>query len=926
MRFVFLLILAASLAHGEWFRNPVAFRKVEAGFELAEQGSGFAMRDELPLSQDVSVEGDFTIMPSEPADNWYVAAVAVVENHRNFWHLGVVKPPKEHNFNYTFELCEMLDGKWLAQSSLKLEFTERDPAVKIAVGSRWNLKIALEAKGITGEVKDVHGKIVFRQRYSFTSRAVTVGRPALHSTGLSGVFADLKFSTGAAVVVDEQTQSFPPYNSDNYIKEIKAKATGYFYVKQFADGRWWAIDPLGRGVVVLGVDHTTFWGHWCETLGYQPYGRENEKKYPDPKVWEEETLTRLKSWGFTMLGAGSQESLRRRGLFHCVNLGIGTQLATFEEEYYITPNEKRPCSSFPNVFHPEFESYCRYVARTKCRPNLNDPWMFGYFSDNELAWWGRGKQATGLFDAAMKLGASHTAKQALVNFVKQRAGNGIEQFNAVWHTKCGSFDDVLKLTQLPAESETQIEIKHDFLKLAAERYFSTTSKVIREVDPNHMMLGARFAGTGGADPAVWEITGKYCDVVTFNCYPKADLDEGIVYSGFGVDAEPVTEHFAKYYAYVKKPMMITEWSFPALDAGLPSVHGAGQRFLTQTGRTAATELFARTMLSLPFLIGYDYFMWVDEPALGISTPFPEDSNYGLVNGDNKPYPLLTGMFEKLHADLWTHRNAVAPKRRDDVQKCALSPMQSALKLKQQNPDAKDVAVTRDGDKFVVDNGRLTLEGSVGSSCFIDKISLDGTPYGSYNAMVYTSNKGSNPWRNIQRVTAVNCSMQSGCAVIEISGEYQQKSPFAVTHRIIVPPGSAKFICEVLQVRNIGDSDLSLMGLYCRFDVLGKNWDEAKAPPNLWGVPQYGCWIQEGTGAYYGALASLKYAGVKIYFWKDKTIKSFHPDALYTVEMDLKPGDIFRPANPVVVIGALGIGGKDGWMKEMKAGNALFGEG
>ena len=104
-------------------------------------------------------------------------------------------------------------------------------------------------------------------------------------------------------------------------------------------------------------------------------------------------------------------------------------------------------------------------------------------------------------------------------------------------------------------------------------------------------------------------------------------------------------------------MLITEWSFPALDAGLPSVHGAGQRFFTQKGRTAATKLFAQTMLSLPYLIGYDYFMWVDEPALGISEAFPEDSNYGLVNEDCEPYEELTEMFTALHADLYNQRTA-----------------------------------------------------------------------------------------------------------------------------------------------------------------------------------------------------------------------------------------------------------------------------
>ena len=68
-----------------------------------------------------------------------------------------------------------------------------------------------------------------------------------------------------------------------------------------------------------------------------------------------------------------------------------------------------------------------------------------------------------------------------------------------------------------------------------------------------------------------------------------------------------------------------------MDSGLPCTCGAGQRFLTQRERTAATELCAKTFLSLPFLIGYDYFMWRDEPPEGLSDNFPEDTNYGLVD-------------------------------------------------------------------------------------------------------------------------------------------------------------------------------------------------------------------------------------------------------------------------------------------------------
>ncbi len=54
------------------------------------------------------------------------------------------------------------------------------------------------------------------------------------------------------------------------------------------------------------------------------------------------------------------------------------------------------------------------------------------------------------------------------------------------------------------------------------------------------------------------------------------------------------------------------------------------------------------MLRMPFLLGYDYFMWVDEPALGISSKFPENTNYGLVNEENEPYPEIVAALTDVH--------------------------------------------------------------------------------------------------------------------------------------------------------------------------------------------------------------------------------------------------------------------------------------
>jgi hypothetical protein len=928
MRLIILLfVLSVNLVRADWFRDPLAFAVTEDGFELREGADGFAIREELPLSHEVAVEAVFELVNPERTNSWRMAELCIHCDDRNFWALGVVKTPLGNRRALSFELAEMRDGRWLAQQSLKTAFATEQSDFDFSKGTRWQLRLVMDAEGITGYVSEIGGSELFKRRYLFDDKAVSYGRPGLRTTGLGGRFAEIKFSAGSAVDDPHIAPArFPPYSSDNFIEKIRSDATGFFYVRQFDDGRWWTIDPLGRGVVALGVDHTTFWGHWCEKLGYAPYRKKNEAKYPDPAVWERETLGRLKKWGFTMLGAGSQESLMRRGLYHCENLGIGQRFAWCGGDFYITPEEGRPCSAFPNVFHPEFADYCRYVAHKKCASLRNDPWLFGWFLDNELAWWGRGSHESGLFDAVMQFDIDHSAKQALTDYLKKRAGGDIDRFNRFWGTDCAGFDAAGKLTRLDGSTPERIAVKHDFLKVIAERYFKLTTEAIRRVDPNHMIMGARFAGTGGADPAVWEIAGRYSDVISFNCYPKADLHSGVVYSGFDADAEPVREHFERFYGYVNKPLLITEWSFPALDAGVPSVHGAGQRFMTQRGRTDATRLFARTMLSMPFVVGYNYFMWVDEPELGISSTFPEDSNYGLVNEENVPYVLITDMFTKLHDDLYDQRIAPVPAAKNELKKRTLEPMTSALKLKAMYPESKPPVVRRDGKGFVIDNGRLKLEGAVGSGCFIEKISLDGRAYGSYNAMLHSENSdGRNQWQNISEVTAVEIRMENDCVVADISGIYKGHPAFEIAHRIIIPSGGARFVIQFLRVVNNGHSDIALRGIYFLFNVAGRDWGEIVAPPRVWGVPENGCWIKPESGEYYGALASAVKPGMRVSFWQDKNDKSFHPDARYEVEKRLKPGELFRAGQDVTVIGVLGVGGRDAWTEELKNGNLLLEE-
>lgn len=895
-----------------WFADPLTWKFRADGIHCTlSNGQGLAVYEAAPLASNVTVEAVFT--PERASrDGWEIASVAIVEDARNFWHLALVQTPPEHGCRPMAELTEMREGEWLAQSNLKLELNEESGA-KWAFGQPHRLTLSLDPAGITGTLAGPDGQTLLRRRFAFTAAAVRRGRPALRVSGITGTFRDLRAAWSAPALEARAETAFPPYALDNVVPEVKDTATGFFRVVQKPDGRWWTIDPLGRGVVLLGVDHVTFHGHWCEKLGYAPHGRKNEKKYTDHAEWESETLGRLKTWGFTMLGAGCDPKLMHRGLVHTDFLSIGDHLATLGDEYDITPNERRPCSSFPNVFHPDFEAYCRYRVRQKCVPSRNDPWLFGYFIDNELAWWGRGALDTGLFDAVMKKGSAHTAKRALRDFVARQANRDLPAFNALWGTRLKDFDELLALDSLPSASEAQRAVKLDFLRFTADRYFSLAARAIREADPNHLVLGARFAGTGGAHPAVWEVAGQYCDVVTFNCYPMADLDEGQVYTGFGKNGERVTDHFAKYYAYVKRPMLITEWSFPALDAGLPSVHGAGQRFRTQTERTAATSLFARTMLSLPFLLGYDYFMWVDEPALGISTPFPEDSNYGLINEDGVPYPQLTEMFTALHreAGAWRFKPAPAPK----AVKRGAPP--APLDVARRAAAGAPATFAREGDAFRAGNGRLELAGQLGRGNMLRRVSLDAAAktYGQYNALVQTLDAaGNNRWTDAQAVTAVDGRVVDGLAVMDVTSETRVgQEGFEITHRLTLPPGTPWFVCEVVRVKNLGSAPLRLKGLYFRTYNSDFHSTPAKLPPNLWGMPPSGCWLDDADGRFFGTVAS-KASGMQIYYWFDKPGVGHHPDARMELdEPPLAPGAVFTPAQPIYLLSVAGQGGTEGWL-------------
>lgn len=617
---------------GAWETDGFSWQILD-GRLVADLGlPAWASLAESPLYAVVRFEA--TVIPrAAAARDWKLAGISLAQDERNFWHLALVEKPDSQDKGHFVELSEMRSGQWLAQQNLR-RIGRGDMALDWQYGVPYRLRLALSAAGIEGWVLSAEGAELVHLGFAFTADAVRTGRPALRVSNLRAAFDDVAVTADTEGAVPRPVpgqKEFPEYAVPGSGIRASIPANGFFQVEKDGD-RWWFVDPRGERFYAVGTDHVNYWAHWCQKLGYAPYHRNCEKLYGSPEKWAESAARRLREWGFNLLGAGNVEQVRYRGLAHTLFAAFGS---TFSDISALV--EKTTWTGFPNVFDPRWEPYCAARAKAACAGNRSDPWLLGYFLDNELEWYGKTHAQDGIWTETMKLPPDHTGKQALVQRLRKAHGT-LDAFNTAWGRHAASWDEVLAWTALPPASDEARAVQRAFLEEVAERYFAVAAAAVRKADPNHLVIGSRFAGD--APEWAWRACARHCDVVTFNHYPRIDFESGDLSSLAGV--------FGRYYELTQRPLMITEWSFPALDSGLPCTAGAGMRVDTQEQKAKCFEVMQHLHFRLPFLVGSDYFMWVDEPAEGISDTFPEDSNYGLVDVEDRPWPELTAMAARLN--------------------------------------------------------------------------------------------------------------------------------------------------------------------------------------------------------------------------------------------------------------------------------------
>jgi hypothetical protein len=451
----------------------------------------------------------------------------------------------------------------------------------------------------------------------------------------------------------------PPKDLDKYggRTDLPAlKVTGFFHTQK-QGSRWWLVTPEGHAFFSLGVnavnltdgrtyvqgrefmfedpavangtfggssdsrsdngsqrDNGMNHGRWWDV--YANNVARSLGNHPDA-AWRKRTVDRLKSWRFNTLGNWSDAGFASdhriaytvpiliRGNFNTVSTGY---------DYW---------GRMPDPFDPRFARATEAAVAAATKTVKDDPWLLGYFADNELAWAGQGPQGRwALAVGSMAQGPESPAKQAFLTYLKKTHGEAAT-FAKAWGVEASSWEQVAaKGFKAPDPNEPHPAIAADyiaFLKLYAGQYFRTVAQTLKKADPHHLFMGGRLAVR---TPETEEASAAYADVTSINTY--TDLPE----HGFDVAA----------FKKLDKPVMITEFHFGSADRG---PFGNGVAAVGSEGeRGKAYARFVDAAVASGVIVGTHWFQYVDQPVTGRILD-GENAHIGLVGITDLPFEGFT---------------------------------------------------------------------------------------------------------------------------------------------------------------------------------------------------------------------------------------------------------------------------------------------
>jgi len=439
------------------------------------------------------------------------------------------------------------------------------------------------------------------------------------------------------------------------LTDITGNNKSGFFRTQLINNRWLLVDPDNHIFFSIGANSVRFDGAGSSPFfGFSEYTHNLMSLFPSPfqqytkLEWVQETINRYKELGFNTLGNWSENGLTT--FCDTIPYTLPMNFLDAVTSYFGSNNcpvvNKGFWTSFPDVYDSRFtENAYAYAKQTILPGFVTDPWLIGYFTDNEISWFGGAQLIYNpnhtLADDFIGLPFTYAGKQYWVNtFLQKNLGYTLDKLNNLYGTAFTSWTQVLDITSLPNNSSyPQIQLdKQAFLYDIALTYFSVANAAIKSVDPNHLNLCARFASY--APDQVIEAASQYCDVISVNDYYALDNPLSDTVLGDPVQRWKHMFELSMIHNPYGKPFIQSEFGTRAEDSGLPNLKGAGWTVKAQSDRIQyyrddINRLLNITIHGIAFMTGFHWFEWSDEPATGRFDG--ENSNYGIVNIKDEAY-------------------------------------------------------------------------------------------------------------------------------------------------------------------------------------------------------------------------------------------------------------------------------------------------
>jgi hypothetical protein len=368
----------------------------------------------------------------------------------------------------------------------------------------------------------------------------------------------------------------------------------------------------------------------------------------DEQRWASHTLDRLQAWGFNTIGNWSAPVLGNADRVpYTLPLSIVGDYASIStgSDWW---------GGMPDPFDPRFAMATERAVAIAARDHRDDPWLIGYYADNELAWAGPGddpKARYALAYGTLKMTTDVPAKRAFLKQLRDKYRNQAGLSKA-WGIDLPAWELMEDPGFVPPQPSAEYpEIEADFKyfqKVFADTYFKTLSDSLKWHAPNQLLLGGRFAIS---TPEAVESCAQYCDVLSFNMYTLQPQD--------GYD-------FAKLRS-LDKPVLITEFNFGSKDRG--PFWGGVTQLAKEEDRGPAYAHFLKQAMSEPSIVGVHWFQYLDQPVTGRLLD-GENGHFGLVGITDLPFQGFVDSVRKSNLQAVDQLGKEAEKARAEAEKAA----------------------------------------------------------------------------------------------------------------------------------------------------------------------------------------------------------------------------------------------------------------